>query len=143
MTEGTLDRFVAAQQHVYPRAREELRGGAKQSHWMWFVFPQIAGLGHSAMSVRYAIADIAEAWTYLAHPVLGPRLAECTDAMLRWAGTRGAQAILGPVDAMKFQSSMTLFEAAGGRARFTRALDSFFSGERDGKTLELLATIAP
>jgi uncharacterized protein (DUF1810 family) len=138
---GELDRFVAAQQQVYPRALAELRAGAKNSHWMWYVFPQIAGLGHSPLSQRYAITGILEAWSYLAHPLLGPRLAECTDAMLAWAGRRSAHAILGGVDAMKFKSSMTLFEAAGGSDRFRRALDRFFAGERDGESLALLAAI--
>jgi uncharacterized protein (DUF1810 family) len=137
----SLDRFVAAQQQIYPRVIEELRAGAKQNHWMWFIFPQIAGLGHSTMAQRYAIHDIAEAWSYLAHPLLGPRLAECTDAMLAWAGRRSPQAILGTVDTMKFRSSMTLFEAAGGDDRFGQALDRFFGGERDGETLTILATI--
>src|SRR5262245_5504524 len=137
----SLDKFVAAQQQVYPLVRDELRSGTKRSHWMWYIFPQITGLGHSAMSRRYAIADIAEAWSYLAHPTLGPRLTECTEIMLGWAGKRGPQAILGPVDAMKFKSSMTLFEAAGGAERFGLALDRFFAGERDGETLALLAAI--
>lgn len=133
-----LDRFVAAQQDIYPRALTELRAGEKRSHWMWFAFPQIAGLGHSAMAQRYAIADRAEAQAYLAHPLLGPRLAECTDAMLGWAGRKSAEAVLGPIDALKFRSSMTLFEAAGGDARFARALDAFHDGERDERTLAML-----
>jgi uncharacterized protein (DUF1810 family) len=138
----SLDRFVAAQQQVFPRALAEIRAGDKQSHWMWFIFPQVAGLGHSAMAQRYAISDIGEAWRYLAHPLLGPRLVECTGAMLGWSGKRSAQAILGPLDAMKFRSSMTLFQAAGGNEHFGLALDRFFSGEPDGETLSLLATIA-
>lgn len=137
----SLDRFVAAQQQVYARARRELRDGAKVSHWMWYIFPQIAGLGRSETSRRYAIRDIGEAWSYLAHPVLGPRLAECTELMLGWAGRRSAGAILGSVDAMKFQSSMTLFEAAGGVECFGLALDRFFSSNRDGETLAILAAI--
>lgn len=137
----SLDRFVAAQQQVYPQVRGELRDGAKASHWMWYIFPQITGLGRSETARRYAIRGIGEAWSYLAHPVLGPRLAECTNAMLGWAGKRSAVAILGQVDAMKFQSSMTLFEAAGGADRFGKALDRFFSGNRDGETLTILATI--
>jgi uncharacterized protein (DUF1810 family) len=141
MRTESLDRFVAAQQQVFPRVRAELRDGLKRSHWMWYIFPQIAGLGQSPISRRYAINDIGEAWTYVAHPLLGPRLAECTDAMLRWAGKRSATAILGQIDAMKFQSSMTLFEAAGGTSRFGEALDRFYQGERDGDTLMILATI--
>ena len=137
----SLNRFVAAQQQVYPRVRGDLRDGLKQSHWMWYIFPQIAGLGYSEMTQRYAITDIGEAWSYLAHPVLGPRLAECTETMLGWASRRSASAILGQVDAMKFKSSMTLFEAAGGAAHFGLALDRFFSGNRDWETLSILTAI--
>lgn len=133
-----LERFVAAQEPVYAQALAELHAGAKRSHWMWFIFPQLAGLGRSATARTYAIAGLDEARDYLAHPVLGPRLAECTDAMLGWAGRRGAETILGPVDAMKFASSMTLFEAAGGPGRFARALGCFYGGRRDGQTLALL-----
>jgi uncharacterized protein (DUF1810 family) len=134
----TLDRFVAAQDAIYSRALTELKAGAKRNHWMWFVFPQIAGLGRSETARYYAIADLAEAQAYLAHPLLGARLGECTDAMLTWAGTCDAEDILGPVDALKFKSSMTLFEAAGGAARFGQALDAFHDGERDRATLDLL-----
>lgn len=99
-----LERFVEAQGPVYEQALGELRAGAKQSHWMWFVFPQIAGLDRSPTARFYAIADEAEARAYLAHPVLGARLRECTDTMLGWAGRKSAEAILGPVDALKFRS---------------------------------------
>lgn len=133
-----LDRFVSAQRQVYPRALAELRAGEKRSHWMWFVFPQIAGLGHSATAQLYAIADRAEAEAYLAHPLLGSRLADCTDTMIGWAGRKSAESILGPIDAVKFRSSMTLFEAAGGGPRYARALDGFYAGERDGQTLSRL-----
>lgn len=133
-----LARFVEAQRPIYQQALGELRAGDKRSHWMWFIFPQIAGLGRSPTAQLYAIADGAEARAYLAHPVLGQRLRECTDAMLGWAGRRSAEAILGPVDALKFRSSMTLFEAAGGGARFGEALDAFYGGERDRLTLERL-----
>jgi uncharacterized protein (DUF1810 family) len=108
-----LDRFVTAQERggTYERAVAELRAGAKVSHWMWFVFPQVAGLGMSAMAQEYAISSVAEARAYLAHPVLGPRLLECARVV---AGTEGrsAERIFGPVDAMKLRSSMTLFAAA-------------------------------
>ena len=108
-----LDRFVTAQERggTYQRALAELRAGAKASHWMWFVFPQVAGLGVSAMAREYAISSVAEARAYLAHPVLGPRLRECARVV---AGTEGRSAarIFGPVDAMKLRSSMTLFAAA-------------------------------
>jgi uncharacterized protein (DUF1810 family) len=134
-----LERFVAAQETIYPRALAELRGGDKRSHWMWFIFPQISGLGHSAMAQRYAIASLGEAREYLAHPQLGLRLAECTDAMVGWGGRKSKEAILGPVDARKFCSSMTLFEAADGGARFARALDILCGGERDELTLSRLA----
>jgi uncharacterized protein (DUF1810 family) len=130
-----LERFVAAQEQSYPRALAELRAGEKRSHWIWFIFPQIAGLGHSAMAQRFAIASRAEAEAYLAHPALGPRLAECTDTMLGWAGRKDAGEVLGPVDGLKFRSSMTLFEASGGGARYAQALDRFFDGERDSLTL--------
>jgi uncharacterized protein (DUF1810 family) len=107
---------------------------------MWFVFPQIAGLGRSPTAQLYAIRDGVEASAYLAHPVLGPRLRECTAAMLEWAERRSAQAILGPVDAMKFRSSMTLFDAVAGEADhpFAHALGAFHHGERDPLTLERL-----
>lgn len=136
---GGLDRFHAAQDGVYEHALAELRAGAKRSHWMWFVFPQIAGLGRSPTAQFYAIAGRREAEAYLADPLLGARLREAAEAMLRWAGKRSPEAILGPVDALKFKSSMTLFaEASGGSDPFAQALDSFFDGERDEATLELL-----
>jgi uncharacterized protein (DUF1810 family) len=134
-----LERFVAAQETIYPRALAELRAGDKRSHWMWFIFPQISGLGHSAMAQRYALGGLGEAREYLAHPQLGPRLAQCTDAMIGWADRKSKEAILGPVDARKFCSSMTLFEAADGGARFSRALDILCGGERDERTLGRLA----
>ena len=135
-----LDRFVAAQDGAIDRALGELLAGAKTSHWMWFVFPQIAGLGHSAMAQRYAIADLAEARAYLAHPVLGPRLLDAAGVMLGWAGRRSAETILGAIDAIKLRSSMTLFEAAAGAdaAPFAVCLDAFYAGERDPATLARL-----
>jgi uncharacterized protein (DUF1810 family) len=121
-----LERFVAAQDPVWPTVVAELSAGAKRSHWMWFVFPQIAGLGQSAMSVRYALASRAEAAAYFAHPILGHRLREATDLMLAHAG-RSADAILGGIDAVKFRSSMTLFDAAAPEEpRFRAALSAFF-----------------
>ena len=106
---------------------------------MWFVFPQIAGLGRTSTAQFYAIADRAEAAAYDRHPVLGPRLVECTEAMLTWAGKRDAQTILGPIDVLKFRSSMTLFEECGANPDpFAAALDAFYGGERDTVTLELL-----
>lgn len=132
-----LERFVTAQEGVFPRALAELRAGAKRSHWMWFVFPQIAGLGSSATARAYAIRDAAEARAYLAHPVLGPRLIEATAAIVAARGS--AEAILGGVDAMKLGSSMTLFAAvADDPAPFDAALARFFGGERDAATLARL-----
>ena len=136
-----LERFVAAQASVYPRVLAELRAGEKHGHWMWFIFPQIAGLGHSEMAQRYAIADLDEARAYLAHPLLGARLADCTDTMLGWAGRRSAEAILGPIDALKFCSSMTLFDAAGGGPRYVRVIESFCNAQRDGPTKDRLAAL--
>jgi uncharacterized protein (DUF1810 family) len=138
MARFDLDRFVAAQAPIYALALAELRRGRKQSHWMWFVFPQIAGLGSSAAARHYAIGSAGEAWAYLAHPLLGARLVECTEAMLAHRGG-AAEAILGRIDAMKFCSSMTLFEAvAEEKAPFAAALDAFYGGRRDAATLALL-----
>ena len=134
-----LDRFVTAQRDAYAQALAELGEGRKRSHWMWFVFPQIAGLGTSPTACFYAIVSAGEARAYLAHPLLGPRLRECTGAMLRHRG-RDVDSILGAVDAIKFRSSMTLFDAvAADRGLFGEALQVFYGGERDGATLELLA----
>ena len=137
-----LERFVAAQDEggTYAQAVAELRAGAKASHWMWFVFPQIAGLGLSAVSRRFAISSLAEARAYLAHPVLGPRLRDCARIV---AGTEGrtAERIFGPVDAMKLRSSMTLFAAAAGeddQAVFRAVLAKYFDGETDKATLSRL-----
>jgi uncharacterized protein (DUF1810 family) len=136
--EEGLERFVAAQAQVYPQALAELRHGRKQSHWMWFIFPQIAGLGHSAMSRHYAIRSGEEARLYLAHELLGARLIEATDAVLAHRATP-AETIFGAVDALKFRSSMTLFEAvAPFEPRFRAALEGFYGGERDAATLRLL-----
>jgi uncharacterized protein (DUF1810 family) len=134
--EFDLDRFVAAQDDggTYARAVDELRGGHKQSHWMWFVFPQLAGLGQSSMSRRYAISSLPEAVAYLAHPVLGPRLVECAGIV---AGTRERTAadIFGGIDAQKLRSSMTLFSsAAPNEAVFTDVLERFFDGVADEAT---------
>lgn len=138
MSDFDLERFVTAQAGFHDQALDELRRGRKTSHWMWFVFPQIAGLGRSAMSVRYAIGSLDEARAYLAHEPLGHRLREATRAALVHAA-RGAEAIFGPIDAAKLKSSMTLFElAAGDPTPFAEALDAFFGGERDPATLRLL-----
>ncbi len=132
-----LERFVQAQNPVYRAVLGELGRGRKQSHWMWFVFPQIAGLGFSAMSQRYAIASREEAEAYLAHPVLGPRLIECTRLVLAVEG-RTINAILGAPDDAKFRSSMTLFGAVSDEPVFNQALTRYFAGERDGATLDIL-----
>ena len=134
-----LGRFVDAQRSSYTAALAELQAGAKRSHWMWYVFPQIAGLGRSETARFYAIADLAEARAYLAHPVLGARLVEAVQAMLAHAGRRSAEAILGGIDAVKLRSSCTLFEAAGGGPEFGRCIDAFYGGVRDPATLALLA----
>ena len=134
-----LARFVDAQAGVHDTALAELTAGRKRSHWMWFVFPQIAGLGLSETSRRYAVRSLAEARAYLTHPVLGPRLIACVAAVLAHRD-RTAEAIFGPVDAAKLRSSLTLFEAAADDAApFRRALEAFFRGERDGRTLDLIA----
>jgi uncharacterized protein (DUF1810 family) len=147
-----LQRFVAAQERggTYQRAVAELRAGTKVSHWMWFVFPQIAGLGMSAMSREFAISSVDEACAYLAHPVLGPRLHECARIVAETEG-RSAERIFGPVDAMKLRSSMTLFAAAasaaadeaglpGGVAEtvFHEVLAKYFGGAPDEATVTLL-----
>lgn len=136
-----LQRFVAAQNAggVNDRAVGELRRGRKTSHWMWFVFPQVAGLGHSAMSQTYAISGIAEARAYLQHPVLGPRLRECA-AIVAATVDRTAPQIFGDIDAQKLRSCMTLFQqAAGQESVFTEVLDRFFGGTPDPATAGLLA----
>ena len=135
-----LDRFVQAQDGgVYERALAELRAGRKTSHWMWFVFPQVAGLGHSPTAQHYAIASLNEARAYLAHPVLGPRLIECAQALLAQPPGRDATQILGGVDAVKLRSSMTLFVRADpSRQVFADVLDRYYDGQPDPATDELL-----
>jgi uncharacterized protein (DUF1810 family) len=133
-----LARFVSAQQDVHEQALAELTAGSKRSHWMWFVFPQIAGLGRTATAQHYAIADLDEARAYLAHPVLGPRLAECARALLGVHG-RTATQILGTPDDLKLRSSMTLFaHAAEDPAVFRAVLDRYYGGEDDPATLQRL-----
>ena len=134
-----LSRFLAAQADSYGDALAELRAGRKRSHWMWWIFPQIAGLAPSPTSRFYAIASEEEARAYLAHSLLGSRLRECTRALLAHRGS-SADAILGPVDAVKLRSSMTLFERVGEADEpFGPCLHAFFGGERDEATLRLLA----
>lgn len=131
-----LQRFVDAQEDaaIYARALGELRAGRKQGHWIWFVFPQIAGLGSSPMSQAYAIRSLEEARAYLEHPILGPRLRESAEALLAAAPGTSAGAILGGVDAIKVRSSMTLFARAAPAELFTDVLDRFYAGEPDPET---------
>jgi uncharacterized protein (DUF1810 family) len=137
-----LERFVAAQAPVWPQVAAELAAARKRSHWMWFVFPQLRGLGRSAMAERYGIASRAEAAAYLAHPLLGRRLVEATEAMLAADRALSALAILGAPDDVKFRSSMTLFAVvAGAGSPFASALDRYFQGARDDATLDLLDRI--
>ena len=135
-----LQRFVDAQQASYAQARAELAAGEKRSHWMWFIFPQIAGLGSSSMAQRYAITGLAEAKAYLAHPVLGPRLQECT-AIVNALEGRTLDQVFGYPDDLKFHSSVTLFaEADAARESvFRQALSKYFNGTPDRKTLDHLA----
>ena len=130
-----LERFVGAQDGgVYEQALRELRAGAKRGHWMWFVFPQVAGLGRSSTAQHYALAGLEEARAYLAHPVLGLRLVECAQALLELSG-RDPVRVLGSVDAVKLRSSMTLFEVAAPDERvFAEVLERWFDGERDEAT---------
>ncbi|HVW76340.1 MAG TPA: DUF1810 domain-containing protein [Alloacidobacterium sp.] len=133
-----LQRFVDAQQSVYAQACAELREGEKRSHWMWFIFPQLRGLGQSSMAVRFGISSIQEASAYLAHPVLGPRLRECTGLVNAIEG-RSIEQIFGHTDGMKFRSSMTLFAEADEDNRIFRdALGKYFHGVRDEATLQRL-----
>jgi uncharacterized protein (DUF1810 family) len=132
-----LDRFVRAQASDYPRALEEIKSGRKRSHWMWYVFPQFAGLGRSPMSERYAIKSLAEARAYLEHPTLGSRLTEISEALLNLEG-RSAHDVFGSPDDLKLRSSATLFAmiSADGSV-FHRLIDMYFKGSRDEKTIQL------
>lgn len=133
-----LQRFVDAREPVYPRVVAELRVGRKQSHWMWFIFPQIEGLGFSAMAQKYAIVSRAEAEAYLAHPVLGKRLRECAQLVNAASGTN-ITAIMGSPDDMKLRSSMTLFARTGDdNAAFRAVLDKYYGGEEDPATIARL-----
>lgn len=134
-----LNRFVRAQAHDFDRALSEIRRGRKQSHWMWFIFPQFDGLGASTMSRHYAIKSLAEAEAYLSHHVLGPRLMACAEAALAIDGA-SAHDIFGSPDDMKLRSSATLFARVSPPGSvFERILDKYFQGQRDEKTLRLLA----
>jgi len=131
-----LQRFVDAQERVYDHVCSELRSGQKRSHWMWFIFPQIRGLGYSAISVKYSISSLEEAKAYLAHPILGPRLRECTRLVNEICG-RSIDDIFGDPDDMKFHSSVTLFaHATPDNQVFVDALEKYFRGEFDQLTLD-------
>ncbi len=133
-----LERFVRAQDPAFDRVLAELRQGRKDGHWMWFVFPQIQGLGHSETAQFYALSSLEEAQAYLRHPILGPRLRECTRSVVDIAG-RSLEEIFGHTDALKFRSSMTLFaKATTDNALFVRALAKYCDGQLDEKTLKLL-----
>lgn len=136
-----LARFTEAQEDIYDRAVSELKDGRKRSHWMWFIFPQIDGLGHSATTKRYAIKGMEEAREYLEHPILGARLLECAETLLGIEG-RSASEIFGSPDDVKLRSSMTLFAAISGPdSVFGLVLDKFYSGQRDPKTQKILETM--
>lgn len=138
-----LSRFVSAQGPVYETVLGELRRGRKETHWMWFIFPQLAGLGSSEMAQRYALRSRDEAAAFRTHPILGPRLEECSQALLDVPG-KSAREILGTPDDFKLKSCATLFrEVAGARSRFGAILDRFFSGAPDPRTLELLSREDP
>ncbi|AEJ12502.1 MULTISPECIES: DUF1810 domain-containing protein [Pseudomonas] len=133
-----LQRFVEAQNPVYDQVMQELQAGRKRSHWMWYVFPQLDGLGHSAMAERYALAGIDEARAYLAHPLLGPRLQACVTALLQHHD-KSAREMLGSPDYLKLRSCLTLFaQAAPGNPLFQLALVQFYDGEPDALTLAML-----
>ncbi len=133
-----LNRFISAQEGVYDRALAELREGLKRSHWMWYIFPQIEGLGHSPTARLYSIKSLEEARQYFAHPVLGTRLKVCAEAVLAVQG-RSASDILGHPDDWKLQSSMTLFELVSGpQSVFAHVLDKYYQGKRDSRTLQIV-----
>jgi uncharacterized protein (DUF1810 family) len=136
-----LERFIEAQAPVYDQALAELRAGRKQSHWMWFIFPQIAGLGQSPTSRAFAIQTLDEARAYLAHPVLGARLRECCQAVMNLRG-KSAEEIFGVIDTMKFRSCLTLFtEADHDEVVFYNLLEKFFDGDPDEGTLNILSDL--
>jgi uncharacterized protein (DUF1810 family) len=132
-----LQRFVDAQDGTFAAALAELNSGAKQGHWMWFIFPQLAGLGQSSTAQYYSIASLGEARAFLHHPLLGHRLRRCADAILAWAGRRTAEQMFGSLDALKLRSSLTLFDLAEPRACFADAIAAFFQ-RPDQRTLALL-----
>ena len=136
-SDATLARFIEAQANSYAAALTEIRAGAKRSHWMWFVFPQLRGLGQSPTAHYYGIASMEEARAYLDHELLGPRYRECVEALQQLA-TSDPVAVFGSIDAMKLRSSLTLFQAAEPDPLFASAIDRWFGGERDAVTTKLL-----
>lgn len=132
-----LNRFISAQERSYDAALREIKAGHKRTHWMWYIFPQIAGLGFSSTAQFYAISSMQEAKDYYAHPVLGKRLVEISEALLT-LDTDDAGAVMGYPDDLKLRSSMTLFLAASGDAVFQKVLDKFYSGKPDSKTLSII-----
>lgn len=132
-----LQRFVDAQRDIYQDALVEILSGRKRNHWMWFIFPQVAGLGQSSTARFYAISSLGEARAYLTHPVLGPRYSTCVEALQGLAPT-SPETVFGAIDAVKLRSSLTLFEAAGGPPVIGAALERWFDGERDPATLARL-----
>ena len=140
-SDQSLDRFIQAQKRVYGVALAELRAGHKRGHWMWYVLPQLRGLGYSPMAWEYGLSGQPEALAYFRHPVLGPRLVECVTAVLTHAD-RAATDILGPIDAMKFRSCLTLFATvAPEEPCFQAALEAFYRGTPDPETLKLLGFV--
>jgi uncharacterized protein (DUF1810 family) len=135
-----LQRFVTAQAPVLDIVRDELAAGAKRTHWMWYIFPQLAGLGHSVMSQTYALSGLPESRAYFAHPILGTHLIDCTRLVLGQQG-RSAVQIFGAVDALKFRSCMSLFAAAAVEPIFAQALEKYFGGQPDPATMQLLQTL--
>ena len=133
-----LQRFIDAQDGVFDTALAELRAGDKQSHWMWFIFPQLAGLGRSSTAEFYGIASLDEARAYLQHPVLGNRLDKCVCAILPWAGCLRPEQFFGPIDSLKLRSSLTLFDQVEPNSLFAEALTAFYGSERDERTIALL-----
>lgn len=132
-----LNRFITAQERSYDAALSEIRSGRKRTHWMWYIFPQIDGLGRSSTAQFYAISDLQEAKEYYAHPVLGPRLVEISEALLKLDGDN-ATAVMGYPDDLKLKSSMTLFAIASGNPVFTKVLDKYFDGRQDRWTVKIL-----
>jgi uncharacterized protein (DUF1810 family) len=134
-----LGRFISAQESIFDQALAEIRAGSKESHWMWFIFPQIDGLGFSSTAKHYAIKSLEEARQYLSHPILGPRLRECTQAVLG-VGGRSAHDIFGSPDDLKLKSSMTLFRSIEGQdSLFGQVLDKYYQGRRDTRTQDIVA----